>query len=363
MDVCLNPVGHWLTMFARMRIDLDALAANYDLFVHASIGEAGAVIKANAYGLGADRISECLFQRGCRSFFFANFDEAADCNLPKSATKYVFAPVDDARVLARAASEGLVPIFNSTEHIRAWREVTVAKHGLSVDTGMNRLGVRFDELIKRSVDIDEAFLCLLMTHLACADQPEHEANRAQIDRFKLWPSRYPHARTSIGNSAGILTGPPYQGELTRPGIGLYGGNPFADQPNPMQTVVRCEGMVLQKQTVKAGESVGYGATHVLACDTPIALIGMGYADGLSRAMSDSGKVAFRGALMPIVGRVSMDSIQIDASACPELSVGEFVEYFGDTISIDKVAATMDTISYELLCGIGSRVVREYSTST
>ena len=347
-------------MFSRLQIDIDALAFNYKLFAKASEHEAGAVVKADAYGLGVQRIAECLFDEGCRRFFFASFEEAFACDLGQGSTKYVLVPFGEKSLFQEAVREGIVPIFNSFEAIAEWQVLTDANYGLSVDTGMNRLGVRFDAL--DTVELDEEKLCLLMTHLACADEPDHDVNTIQIERFGQWAKRYPRVRTSIGNSAGTLLGEPHQGELTRPGIGLYGGNPFIDRPNPMHTVVRCEGAVLQQQVVKAGESIGYGATHILRRDTRIAVVGMGYADGVSRALSDLGEVAFLGVKLPIVGRVSMDSIQVDVTNAPTLEVGDYVEFFGDTISLDEVAMSLGTISYELLCGIGTRVPRQYESN-
>ena len=348
-------------MFGRVFIDLHALATNYKLFVRASESEAGAVVKADAYGLGAQKVAKCLEDQGCRCFFFATFEEALNCDLGHETTKYVLVPFGDADLFRQAANCGIVPIFNSLDGMNQWKQMSRAPYGLSIDTGMNRLGIPFDWLDR--VEVEEDGCCLLMTHLACADEPDHEANTIQIERFEAWTSRFPNIRTSIGNSAGTLLGEPYQGDLTRPGIGLYGGNPFSDRPNPMNIVVRCEGLVLQKQTVKKGESLGYGGTHVLQRDTPIAVIGLGYADGASRALSNQGEVAFRGSRLRILGRISMDSMQVDSTDCPDLEVGDYVELFGETIMLDEVAESVGTISYELLCGIGNRVLRKYVTGS
>jgi alanine racemase len=171
----------------------------------------------------------------------------------------------------------------------------------------------------------------------------------------------PPAPTSIGNSAGALFGGEHCGDLVRPGIGLYGGNPFIDRPNPMEPVVTFEAQILQVRDVEEPGTIGYGATYGVAPPAKLAVIGVGYADGYLRSLGNRGTASVRGVRVPVVGRVSMDLTCIDVTHVPVgfVSVGEWVELFGPTVPLDEVAAAAGTISYELLTRLGKRVRREY----
>jgi alanine racemase len=200
-----------------------------------------------------------------------------------------------------------------------------------------------------------------MTHLACADEPEHPLNAEQLARFDQMCALLPRVRTSIGNSAGTLTDAARRGDLVRPGIALYGGNPFSDRPNPMEAVVKLTAPILQLHDVGEPEPVGYGATYVAAPPARIAIVGIGYADGYPRNLGNVGTAAVHGTRVPVVGRVSMDLISIDVTSLPRdtVEVGAAVELIGPTVGVDEVAAAADTISYEILTGLGRRLVREY----
>ena len=342
-----------------LKIDLGALRSNYQLLVAASHGEAGAVLKADAYGIGMSRIAAELIEVGCRHFFVTTCQEAINLRNSVSANVAIYAlsgPLssDDCRLLSES---NIVAVINSLDQVELWTKNSDASAALHVDTGMHRLGLPVEEI--NDPRLDDLPVELLITHLACADEPSHWLNKEQIQRFNIAQQRFPTAKTSIGNSAGTLNGPPYQGDITRPGIGLYGGNPFINQENPMQTVASCEAQVLALRTVKPGTSIGYGAVRTVSRETRIATISMGYADGLLRSLSDRGSFSFHGKRLPIIGRVSMDLVQIDATDVDELHVGDFVELFGYEISLDDCATRAGTISYEILCRIGSSVARRY----
>lgn len=328
---------------ARLTVDLDALAVNYLTFRKRASGGSAAVVKANAYGLGVGPVARRLAQEGCRQFFVATDAEGRELRrvLPDAESFDIFVFSGD------VDGDGLIPVVN---HAGQFRSGPVALH---IDTGMRRLG--FDDLDPDSIPAD-ADIRLLMTHLACADTPDHSLNRQQLVRFQTFAARFPGVPTSIGNSAAILTG--VEG-IGRPGIGLYGGNPYTGQDNPMRCVATLEGEVLQVRKVPAGAPVGYGATHVTGRDTVIAVLGMGYADGVPRALSNRGKVACGNVRAPIIGRVSMDLTLVDVTDLPPVQPGDWIEFFGHRIGIDEVAAWADTISYEVLTGIGARVSREY----
>ena len=330
---------------ARLTVDLDALAANYRKFRDGAGGSA-AVVKANAYGLGVAPVARRLAAEGCRQFFVATDAEGRELRriLPDTETFdiFVFSGV--------VHGEGLIPVANHPGQIRAG---PVALH---VDTGMHRLG--FDEFDADTIPADTE-VRLLMTHLACADTPDHSLNGEQFARFQAFARRFPGVPTSIANSAAILTG--VEG-IGRPGVGLYGGNPYAERENPMRCVATLEGEVLQVRNAPAGVPVGYGATHVTRRDTVIAVVGIGYADGVPRALSNRGQAAFGTIRAPIIGRVSMDLTLVDVTALPLVQPGDWIEFFGHSVDIDEVAAWAGTISYEILTGVGNRVARLYVPS-
>lgn len=323
----------------RLTVDLDALAWNYRKLNGLASEGSGAVVKANAYGLGAVPVARRLVAEGCRRFFVATEREGMELRpaLPQDAELFVFA--------GEAQAPGLIAVANQPQQLR---DGPLALH---VDTGMQRLGFQPEELPAHP----PAQLRLLISHLACADTPEHPLNARQQTRFEAVKRRFPGVPASLANSAGILNGVPGVG---RPGIGLYGGNPWAERPNPMRCVATLEGQVLQMRHVRAGEAIGYGGAGSLGRDGVVAIVGIGYADGVPRLLSGGGAVAHHGRRLPFVGRVSMDLTQVDATGAA-LRKGDWVEFFGAQISVDEVARQAQTIAYEILTGIGGRVRRRY----
>ena len=324
----------------RLRVDLDAVADNYATLKHRAAGDVAAVVKANAYGLGAVPVARRLAAEGCRQFFVATESEGVALRpaLPEDAELFVFS--------GEAAAPGLIPVANFPEQIG---QQPVALH---VDTGMQRLGFPWHAMSKAP----RAKVKLLISHLACADTPEHPLNAEQERRFEAVAAHFPGVPTSLANSAGILNGVP---GLGRAGIGLYGGNPWSHRPNPLRPAATFEGQVLQVRSVRAGEAVGYGAGHRMECDAQVAVVGVGYADGVQRMLSNRGAAAFNGKRLPIVGRVSMDLTHLDATDSG-LARGDWVEFCGAHIGVDEMAACASTIAYEILVGIGNRVERRYS---
>ena len=343
--------------FARVRIDLDALVSNYRLFQSHVKGEVGAVVKANGYGLGAVPVVTRLSDEGCRSFFVATLDEAIEVVSHTSADVYVFEPPLSREGMKETFDAGCVPVINNTHQLEIAQRESDKKIAVHIDTGMERLGISF-----RSVDLDRlksVNLHLLMTHLACADNPEDLFNDEQVQRFHTVVDRLANVRTSIGNSAGTLMGERFQGDLARPGIGLYGANPFSKRENPTSIVATCEAKVLSTREVEANTSVGYGRTFTCQERTRIAVVGIGYADGVPRVLSNRGNFAWGEKLLPIRGHVSMDVTQLDVTACPELKIGDWVEFFGKNIDCDDVAKSANSLGYEFLTGLGKRVERLY----
>ncbi len=238
---------------------------------------------------------------------------------------------------------------------------------LHIDTGMNRLGITLKEAEslaqQRHLDFT---LSLVMSHLACADNPDHRANVRQLGAFQTAAALFPGVPASLANSAATLTGGPLRFDLCRPGIALYGGNPFSARENPMQPVVKLEARVIQIRTAEAGDKVGYGAAETLSKPTVLAVLSIGYADGLIRAAgsSDAHKGAdavIAGTRCAFVGRISMDLTAVDITSLPPGSVapGDMATIVGDGITIDELGGAAGTLGYEVLTRLGPRFARTY----
>lgn len=354
-----------------LAIDLGAIARNYEkLAAEVAPARAAAVVKADAYGLGANRVAARLYEHGCRHFFVAQFVEALRLqpSLAADATVYVLNGLQPGNE-TDCAEHRIVPVINSLEQLQRWSETAKALGGklpaaLQFDTGMSRLGVPPAEraavasLLAASGGIDVQFI---MSHLASADEAENEQNGSQLAEMNRITAEFPEFDLCFANSGGIFLGRPYHGVLARPGIALYGGAPTANQPNPMEPVLRLDVAVVQTRTVPAGARVGYSGTHIATGETRLATIAAGYADGLPRSLSGRGAVYCDGIRLPIVGRVSMDSITIDISALPDgrLHLGSLVEVLGSNQALEDIARDAGTISYEILTGLGQRYERQY----
>lgn len=346
-----------------LRIDLDALARNYGLLrAQAAPAECAAVVKADAYGLGMAPVARRLLRAGCRRFFVATLAEARELRALTADAEIAVLEGAVEGAVAALVELGARPVLNSLEQVRRWRGRGRAL--LHIDTGMNRLGLsaaEVAELARHREWLDGVAIDFVMTHLACADEPEHLQNRAQLALFEALRRELPSAPTSIGNSAGTLIDAVHRGDLVRPGIALYGGNPFSDRPNPMEPVVTLAGRILQIREIASPEPVGYGATYVASPPARLAVVGVGYADGYPRCLGNRAAAAVRGTRVPVVGRVSMDLVCVDVGGLPagSVRVGDEVELMGATVGLDEVAEAAGTISYEILTGLGRRLVRHY----
>jgi alanine racemase len=363
---------------AVLTINLAALRANWrELNKVSGKAECAGVIKADAYGLGLEEIAHALRDEGCRTFFVATLAEASRIrNVEPSAAIYVL----DGLLPGAAgyyAGFDLRPCLSSLSEIREWaafcdatgRRLRAAVH---IDTGINRLGLPADEVGTLAAEhalFNHFELALVMSHLACSDEPAHPMNRAQRMRFDALRAKLPPAPASLANSGGVFLGPEYHYDLVRPGIALYGGRVLQGGPNPMQWVVRLQARILQVRELSAGEQIGYGATFRVERPSRVATLACGYADGFLRALSGTavkpGPVGFIGAHpVPVVGRVSMDLITVDVTDVPrELAQrGAWVEVMGARTTIDDLTDRAGTIGYELLTRLGGRVHRVYLDS-
>ena len=352
---------------AILHIDLAAIAENWRLLAaRAAPGAVAGVVKANAYGLGADKVAPALRAAGCRHFFVAHLAEGIALREtlgsgPMIAVLNGFAPGAD-------GDAALVPVLNSLgdvlAHAAAGRSAGQARRALlHLDTGMARLGLDAAEQARLVADhslLAGLDLLYIMTHLACADEPNHPLNAEQAARFDRACAVLPKFKRSFANSSGLFLGADYASDLARPGCALYGINPTPGLPNPLRQVLRLEAPVLQIREIPAGASVGYGASFMAARPSRIATIAVGYADGYLRSLSGQGGAAYRGLMLPLVGRVSMDLITLDVTDVPGLVPGDAVTLIGGAApSPDDLAARAGTIGYEILTSLGARYRRAY----
>jgi len=360
---------------AVLSIDLGAIQRNWrHLNRNVGSAECGAAVKGNAYGLGVEPVGRALWDAGCRSFFVARPKEGEEL---RQLLPYAAIYVLDGLFPGRAefyAQNNLLPALISTDEVREWaafgrvygRKLPCAIH---VDTGINRLGfsmAEFQSLLDDADIVGSIQVDLLMSHLACADEPQHPMNIRQRNVFAAARARFPGVPGSLSNSAGIFLGKEFSHDLVRPGIAIYGGNPTPALRNPMEAVAVLAGAILQTRNVTRGETVGYSATWTAPRDVRIAVLGAGYKDGVPRALSSgvrnsTPEVFLGGKRCPIIGRVSMDMMAIDITdlAMP-VKRGDLAEILGSNILIDEVAGWAGTISYELLTRLGSRYARLYS---
>lgn len=355
---------------ANLTIDLAAIVANWRLLgARAPSAECGAVVKADAYGCGIEKVVPALAKAGCRTFFVAHLSEARRVRaVARDAVIYVLnglLPGAAPHLLAIDAR----PVLGSGDEIAEWSRMGGGQPcAIHVDTGMNRLGLSVAEVDKLTSEgaFEALAPSLLMTHLSAAEMPEDVANLRQVTAFAAIAELFPELPGSLLNSSGhFLAGArPY--ELTRPGFALYGGNPTPHRSNPMQPVIRLTSRILQTRIVSDGGGVGYNSRWHANGQRKLATIQMGYADGYPRNASctdiaPGGHVLLDGVRCPFAGTVSMDLIIVDVSDAPAGSAvrGAEVVLIGDGLDIDAVAASAKTVGYEMLTNLGRRYQRSY----
>ena len=352
-----------------LTVDLDAIADNWQTLTRRLFAvECGAVVKANAYGLGLEPVTARLVKAGCKTFFVADVAEARRArSRAREAAIYVlngFSPE-----AANAFAElNVQPVINSTVELAEW-DAFIATQGwrggaaIHIDTGMNRLGMSAEEAAALALRLQQENhgITLLMSHLACAEVQDHPLNASQIRLFRELRMLYHGVPASLANSAGIFIGDTAHFDVARPGAALYGINPTPGRTNPMRNVLTLSGLVLQVRKVPQGESVGYGAAWNAKRASRIAVAALGYADGLLRAGSGPDRKAGGSAIVakkrcPIVGYISMDLTCIDVTDLPNNAVrrGDSATFIGEDLLIDEVAASAGTIAYEVLVRLGSR---------
>lgn len=353
----------------RLTIDLGALKANWRALAAISPdSECAAVVKANAYGIGTTEATRALSDAGAKTFFVAHLSEArAVLAAAPRAVVYVLNGLPPGAAAAFAQA-GARPVLGSVDEIADWGAFlastgAAAEAALHVDTGMNRLGLAPEEaraLFAAGLPFRPS---LLMSHLACADEPERPETEAQRKLFAALRSLLPDVPASLANSGGTLVPKTAGGDLSfdlrRPGVALYGSNPVAGRPSPLKPVVRLDARVVQVRDMSTGAPVGYGGAETLRRPSRIAVLSLGYADGILRAGGSQdgapGASAWAGGVRrPYVGRISMDLIAIDVTDAPAVKRGDWIEVLGDHVGVDDLARACGTIGYEILTSLGRR---------
>jgi alanine racemase len=336
----------------RLTIDRTAIQENWRWLQDRAGVSAGAAVKADGYGLGARESAHALYQAGCRDFFVSTWAEAEALGpLPLGASIVVLHGVGpkDARA---ALSFPARPCLCTPEQVARWKEIAGGRPcDVMIDTGMNRLGLRPTDIsLLSDIDIDT-----LHSHLACGDE-NSAMNAMQLERFLAVVSAVPARRYALANSAGICLGRDFSFDLVRPGLSLYGGIPREEAEGNIRSVARIDAQIVQRRTIPAGESCGYGATFIAEADTEAAILNIGYADGYLRSFSSRGS-AFAGEFaLPVLGRVSMDLVAVGVETAPQLREGDWVEIDYDLPSASQQSGLSQ---YELLTVLGSRFERHW----
>jgi alanine racemase len=352
-----------------LTVDLDAVEANWRALAHKLLTvECAAVVKANAYGLGLEPVTGKLAKAGCKTFFVADIAEARRARIrAREAAIYVLngfsPPAADAFAELNAQ-----PVINSTAELAEWDAFVTAQNwrggaAIHVDTGMNRLGISADEAAALALRLQQENhgITLLMSHLACAEIAGHPLTANQIRLFRELRMLYHGVPASLANSSGIYIGDTAHFDLARPGAALYGINPTPGQTNPMRNVVELTGRILQVRKVAQGETVGYSAAWTARRASRIAVVALGYADGLLRAGSGVDRKGGSTAIVaekscPVVGYVSMDLACVDITDLADNAVrrGDMATFIGENLPVDEAAASAGTIGYEILVRLGPR---------
>ncbi len=351
-------------------VDLDALAHNYQLICK-SLKKGtlcGSVLKANAYGMGLKEVAERLYYEGCQHFFVAHLTEAIELKhyVGEKCSIYVLNGLryGDEKVYIHY---GLIPVLSDLSQLQAWNFFGKAKNqclkaALHFDTGMSRTGI--SPLHVKNIelsDISHTEICCVMSHLACSYNSSHPMNESQRKAFEEICKRFPFALASLSNSGGIFLEKKYHYGLVRPGLALTGYKHQCFSLKKLRPVMKAFAQILQIYDLPRGESVGYDASFIASRASRIATIGVGYADGYSRALSNCGEVFYKGQHAPVVGKVSMDLLNIDITDIPPefCHIGDWVELFGDNIPVEKLAEKAGTIPWEILTQVGPRYERFY----
>lgn len=353
----------------QLTIDLTIIKQNYLILCQQCPNAVvSAVVKANAYGLGAEPIAKLLEEQGCRHFFVANTQEAFALKKTITPSSFIYVLngvfADDAQDIL---NNHFIPVLNNSEQISLWQQTTKNKTAsccLHLNTGMNRLGLPEDELnhLMQDNSLKNLNLSYILSHLSCAEQFENSFNTEQKIKFQRLSKQLPNCKKSLANSSGIFLGKDFHFDLVRPGAALYGLNPTPYlKQSPILNPLTLTAPIIQLQTLKAGESVGYNQTFVAKRTIRLATLPLGYADGYSHRLSNKSIVHIAEHQAPIIGNVSMDLLTIDVTHIPQkyLSLGQPVQVINQSTCLNQLANLGNTIGYEFLTNLGARYERKY----
>ena len=349
-------------------INLQEIIKNYNfLKTKANKSEIGVSIKANAYGLGFKKVCTTLINQGCKTFFVASATEGLETiKIKKNLNVYVLNGNTDKKTTISLIKKGINIVVNNTNQLNDLISISnqinfKALCAIHIDTGMNRLGFNINDaekilkLAKQKLNVS-----LIMSHLSCSENKLSKMNNLQLRKFLYIKKKFNNHKDlkfSLANSNGILLGKKFHFNLCRPGGLIYGLNLGNLKERSLSNVLTLKAKILQIRLINRGEYVGYGAEYISKKKSVVATLGIGYADGLPRSFS--GNVYYKNYKFPVIGNISMDLCTIDISSYDKLQIGDWVEVFGNSVSIEKFARNCDTISYEIASKIGSRVKRVY----
>jgi len=352
-----------------LTIDLDAVQHNYKILsAEAKPAGTAAVIKADAYGIGAVQIAPALYKAGCRMFFVAQLIEAFQLRpcLPDDAEIAILNDIQPG-MEAVTADAGFIPVLNSFSSIKTWSALCREKKQklpamLQLDSGMSRLGLDAEEAGQLAANpeiFDRADIRYILSHLAYSDEYANDINNKQLITLKKLLKKLPSLPVSFANSGGIYLGKDYRFDLVRPGIALYGVDPHGQKPSRLRPVIKLEARVIQTRHVGAGIEIGYGGTWLTTQPTHIATVAVGYADGWLRSLGNCGSAYFSDYRLPIIGRISMDSMTLDVTALGKTAPrrGDLIELIGPNQRVEDVARNAGTVPHEILTALGHRYDR------
>ncbi len=344
-------------------IDLHALSNNYR-FIQSLAPETKilAVLKANGYGHGLERIAKAL--PNADAFGVARIDEAlalraAGIEQPIVLLEGFFAAED----IAILAANNLQTIVHNEQQLAAILHARLEKPlkvWLKIDTGMHRLGINLEQLeqfylaLSQSKNVQQPIV--LMSHLGCADESKNLATPKQIALFNELTGHF-SLEKSLANSAGVLLWPESHYQWIRPGLLLYGVSPLPieQQVKGIAPVMTLQSSLISVRNIAAGEGVGYSGAWISERNTTIGVVAIGYGDGYPRHAPNGTPVLINGRRVPLIGRVSMDMISVDLGVQSKDKVGDIATLWGKGLPVEEVAIFATTIPYELLCNISRRV--------
>ena len=349
-----------------LQIDKRCLIYNYNLLSSLAIKSIGAAtIKADAYGLGDVEIFKILFKKGCRHFFLATTEEALKIrDINKKANLYVLNGLENNK-LNLFNENDIIPILNSKEEIKIYTKSkflnTNFKFGIHIETGLNRLGIKIEDInlkIFKNINLE-----ILISHLSSPDELKNKYNQLQNLNFKKSFDLFKTIKyKSLCSSSGVMNNKKFYHDMIRPGISIYGGcdNENLRRKYRLKPVIILKGKILQIKKINTNEYVGYNQTYKTNKEIKVAIIGIGYADGISRLLSNNGKLYYKNESYNIVGRISMDSVTVNiTNSSYKIEIGKYMDVINKKFTVEKMAKKCDTISNEIITSISKRVKRIY----